>query len=106
MDSNRGDARRARTELRAAAGPKSSLPPHCWGIHTMLRSLIVFSLVVVGGFMFDTSEANAHRRWRVRRPIARMVLGVRRPWRVHRAYYGPRVHVGVGVGYYDGYYGW
>ena len=80
----------------------------------MLRSLLVFVLVVVGSLMFDTSEANAHRRWIVRRPIARVLLGppiVRRPWRVYRPYrYGPRVHVGVGVGYYggyyDGYYGW
>ncbi len=76
----------------------------------MLRSLLVFVLVVVGSSMFDTSDANAHRRWIVRRPIARVLLGpriVRRPWRVyHRPYYyGPRVHVGVGVGY-GGYYGW
>jgi hypothetical protein len=56
--------------------------------------------------MFNTSEASAHRRWR--RPIARVVLGpriVRRPIRVYRPYYAPRVRVGIGVGY-GGYYGW
>jgi hypothetical protein len=76
----------------------------------MLRGLLVFVSVVVGCLMFDTSDANAHRRWIVRRPVARVLLGpriVRRPWRrVYRPYYyGPRVHVGVGVGY-GGYYGW
>ena len=52
------------------------------------------------------AEASAHRRWR--RPIARVVLGpriVRRPFRVYRPYYAPRVRVGVGIGY-GGYYGW
>ena len=67
----------------------------------MLRILTVCLLVVVGGLMFDTAEANAHRRWR--RPIARAIIGppiIRRHWRVHRPYYyGPRVHLGVGVGY-------
>ncbi len=75
----------------------------------MLRSLLVFVLVVIGSLMFDTSDANAHRRRIVRRPIARVLLGppiVRRPWRVYRPnHYGPRVHVGVGIGY-GGYYGW
>ena len=70
----------------------------------MLRSLIVCTLIVTGGLMFDTSEAQAHRRWGVRRPIARAILGppiIRRHWRPHRHYYhGPRVHLGVGVGYY------
>jgi hypothetical protein len=70
-----------------------------------LKSLMVCLLVVVGGLMFDTSEANAHRRWR--RPIVRAVVGpriVRRPWRAYRSHYSPRVRVGVGIGY--GYYGW
>ena len=76
----------------------------------MLRSLLVFVLVVIGSLMFDTSDANAHRRRIVRRPIARVLL-VRRPLRrVYRPYYyGPRVHIGVGIGYggyYGGYYGW
>ena len=72
----------------------------------MLRSLIVCSLMLTGSFVFDTAEAEAHRRW-VRRPIARAVFGpriVHRPWRYHRPYhYGPRVSVNVG---YGGYYGW
>ncbi len=68
----------------------------------MLRSLLVVLLMVVGGLVFATSEAQAHRRWVVRRPIARAVLGppIVRPWRVYRPYYGPRVRVGVGIGYY------
>ena len=80
----------------------------------MLKSLLVCLLVVVGSLMFNTSEASAHRRWR--RPIARVVLApriVRRPFRVYRPYYAPRVRVGVGIGYgigygvgYGGYYGW
>jgi len=71
----------------------------------MLRTLLVFSLIVVGGLMFNTSEAQAHRRYWVRRPIARAVLGppiIRRPWVYRRAYYRPRVVVGVGFG--GGYY--
>jgi len=66
----------------------------------MLKSLMVGLLIVVGGLMFDTADANAHRRWR--RPIARAVIGppiVRRRWRAYRPYYRPRVRVGVGVGY-------
>jgi hypothetical protein len=74
----------------------------------MMKSLLVCLLVVVGGLMFNTSEASAHRRWR--RPIARAVIGpriVRRPYRAYRPYYAPRVRVGVGIGVgYGGYYGW
>ena len=72
----------------------------------MIRSLIIGSVLLASCFVFDTSEAEAHRRWVVRRPVARAVLGPR-VWRpriyrpYHRAYYRPRVVVGVGVG---GYY--
>ena len=74
----------------------------------MFRSLIVCLVVAASFVVFDTSEAQAHRRWVVRRPIARAVLGppiVRRP--VYRAYYGPRYvrpRVTVGIGYGGGYY--
>jgi hypothetical protein len=71
----------------------------------MLRRLLVVLLIVAGGLMFATSEAQAYRYW-VRRPIARAVLGppiVRRPWVYRPYYYRPRVVVGVGVGY-GGYY--
>lgn len=72
----------------------------------MLRSMLIVLLIAIGGLMFATSEAQAWRRYRVRRPIARAVLGppIVRPWRVYRPYYyRPRVVVGVGVGY-PGYY--
>jgi hypothetical protein len=74
----------------------------------MLRIMLVLLLMVVGGLVFATAEAQAHRRWVVRRPIARAVLGppiVRRPLVYRPYYYQPRVVVGVGVGY-GGYYGW
>ncbi len=73
----------------------------------MFRSLIACLVIAASFVVFDSSEAQAHRRW-VRRPIARAVLGppiIRRP--VYRGYYGPRVYgprVSVGVGFGGGYY--
>ena len=73
----------------------------------MLRSLLIVSLFVVGATMVDTSDAQAHWRWRrgyYRPVVARRVAY--RPVRYYRPYYGPRVRVGVGVGIGYGYYGW
>ena len=68
----------------------------------MFRSLLIGLVLAASFFVFDSSEAQAHRRF-VRRPIARAVLGPPVVRRVYRPYYRPRVVVGVGVGV-GGYY--
>ena len=71
----------------------------------MLRSLIVVCLFVFAALMMDTSSAEAHR-WRrcgYYRP-AYYGAAYYRPYRVYRPHYyygyGPRVRLGVGIGYY------
>ena len=70
----------------------------------MLRSLLICSLLMFGGLVFDTSDAEAGR-WRRCRGYRSAYYGrsYYRPHRVYRPYsysYGPRVRLGVGIGFY------
>jgi len=76
----------------------------------MIRRLVVIGLLAVSALMVNTSTVEAGWRRRCRRHHY-----VARPY-YHRAYYGPRygygyggygygprVHLGVGFGYYGGW---
>ena len=96
-------ATQADAPTRAVACLAYRFPQIHWGTSVMVRSLIVCLVLGASVLVFDAPEAQAHRRWVVRRPVAHAVLGPP-VWRrrVYRPYYRPRVVVGVGVG--GGYY--
>ena len=89
----------------------ANLPSPCTQVlevPVMIRRLVVIVLLAVSALLVNTSTTEAGWRRRCRRHY------VARPYYrapVYRAYYGPyygygygpRVHFGVGIGYYGGW---